>query len=183
MQSMKVKDHMVPLADYATVLEDATLYEAVLALDQAQQRFDQKRAKHRAVLVLNKDNRVVGKVSLLDVIRGLEPQYKEIEELEHTTSTFTPGFIKSLLQKYSLWQRPLDDICKKAARIHVKDIMYIPKEEEFVSEEGTLNEAVHQLVMGQQQSLLVVSGNQVTGILRLSDIAEVICDMIKACKL
>lgn len=183
MQSMKVKDHMVPLADYATVLENATLYEAVMALYEAQNRFTQNRAKHRAVLVINKDNRVVGKLSLLDVLRGLEPQYKEIQELEHTTSTFTPDFIRSLLQKYSLWQTPLDDICRKAARIRVKDIMYVPREEEFIAEEATLNEAVHLLVMGQQQSLLVVSGDQVTGILRLSDIAEVVCDMIKACNL
>ena len=33
MNSQKIENLMIPLADYATVSEDATLYEAVLALE------------------------------------------------------------------------------------------------------------------------------------------------------
>jgi hypothetical protein len=35
MKSYSVKDLMVPLSEYATVSEDATLYEAVLSLEEA----------------------------------------------------------------------------------------------------------------------------------------------------
>ena len=38
MKSILVKEMMVPIADYATVDEDATLYEVVLALEGAQQK-------------------------------------------------------------------------------------------------------------------------------------------------
>ena len=41
MKTKLVKDLMVPLSDYATVSEDATLNEAVLALKQSQDCFDQ----------------------------------------------------------------------------------------------------------------------------------------------
>ncbi len=71
MKSYLVKDLMVPLSEYATVTEDATLFEAVLSLERAQENFEDKhtRYRHRAILVLDKDGRVVGKLSQLDVLR------------------------------------------------------------------------------------------------------------------
>ena len=72
MHAKKVKDLMVPLEEYATVSEEANLHEAVLALEKAQSRFRQDRYKHRAVLVYDKEKRIVGKLSQLDVIKGLE---------------------------------------------------------------------------------------------------------------
>ena len=38
METIKVKDLMVPLDQYVCVSEDATLYEAVVALEEAQAR-------------------------------------------------------------------------------------------------------------------------------------------------
>ncbi len=61
MKTIKVKDWMVPLDEYATISEDATLHEAVLALEGAKERFDVKGCRHRAVLVLEKNGRVIGK--------------------------------------------------------------------------------------------------------------------------
>ncbi|HAA05016.1 MAG TPA: CBS domain-containing protein, partial [Syntrophobacteraceae bacterium] len=57
MQSIKVEKLMVPLAEYATVSEEATLNEAVLALDTAQKSVEGDREKHRAVLVLDPQGR------------------------------------------------------------------------------------------------------------------------------
>ena len=183
MQPATIKELMMSLEEYPTVGQEATLYETILALEEAHKRFDQNRPKHRAILVLDQNSRVIGKLDLLNFLRGLEPKYAEIKDLEQPGTIFTPEFMKSVLQKYSLWQKPLDDICKKAARIKVKDIMYTPGEGEFIPEGATLNEAIHQLVMGRHQSLLVTSGKNVVGILRLSDVFEKICEMIKACNL
>ncbi len=56
MQKITVKDLMVPLAEYATVKEDASLFEAVQALEQAQEHFDSEKYRHRAILVVSKAN-------------------------------------------------------------------------------------------------------------------------------
>jgi len=171
MTSIKVKDIMVPLEEYATVSEGATLYEAVLALEKAQEQYKQSRYKHRAVLVYDKDRRIVGKVSQLDAIRGIEAGYSKIGDLKAVShSGFRPAFIKSLMGKYSLWQKPLEDIVKKAVKVKVKDIMHTPTEGEYVAEEASLEEAIHLLVMGQHQSLLVTRDNRIVGILRLTDV-------------
>jgi len=184
MESIRVKDLMVALEEYATVSEDATLYEAVFALEEAQRSFDQKRYMHRAILVMDKNNMVVGKVSQLDVLRSLEPKYAYFEDFEGTSRFgFSAHFIRSIQEKYGFWQKPLDDICQKAAQKKVKDIMYTPTEQEYVDADATLNDAIHQIVMGHHQSLLVTKGEKIVGVLRLTDIFMEIINRIKACQI
>ncbi len=48
--------------------------------------------------------------------------------------------------------------------------MYSPTEGEYLSENATLDEAIHMLVMGYHQSLLVTRGRRIVGILRLTDV-------------
>jgi len=184
MKQTKVRDLMVPLSDYATVSEEATLYEAVMALEQAQIKFDKDRYRHRAVLVLDSSGKVVGKLSQLDVLRALEPKYKElIEDTFGSRFGLSKTLIKSMLDQFSLWQRPLMDICSKAARLRVGEIMHTPSEGEYVDLDASLDEAVHQLIVGHHQSLLVVHKDEIVGILRLTDVFMHISQLIKACNL
>jgi CBS domain-containing protein len=184
MQSIKVSELMVPLAEYATVSEEATLTEAVSALDEAQKRVEGDREKHRAVLALDKKGRVVGKLDQWTVLWGIEPRYKEIGNLRETSRYgFSPEFLKSMIKNYGLWRKPLEGLCRKAADIKVKDVMHTPTEGEYVAEDASLDTAIHLLVMGRHQSLLVTRGEDIVGVLRLSDVFKKISDNIKACKL
>ncbi|MGD8227171.1 MAG: CBS domain-containing protein [Desulfobacteraceae bacterium] len=184
MKTIAVKDLMVPLAEYATISEQATLYEAVLALEKAQEAFDPKRHRHRAVLVFDKKNKIVGKLGQLDILKSLEPKYAEMGDLGPLSRTgFSPQFLRSMVEKFALWDESLTDICRKAAKLKVKDIMYTPTEGEYVEENASLGEAIHQLVMGHHQSLLVTSGQQIVGILRLVDVFKDVCEAMKSCGL
>ncbi len=59
--------------------------------------------------------------------------------------------------------------------------MYSPAEGEYVKEDTLLNEAIHQLIMGRHQSLLVTRGEDIVGILRLTDVFREISDKISSC--
>ncbi|MEW6672917.1 MAG: CBS domain-containing protein [Thermodesulfobacteriota bacterium] len=184
MEQLKVKDLMVPLADYATVSEDASLYDAVVALGKAQKAFNKDRDKHRAILVLDKNGYVIGKLSQMDVIKGLEPNYEKIGSLRDTSRFgFSPDFMRSLIKNYGLWDRPLRELCKKAAVKKVSEIMYRPTEGEYVNADDTLDQGIHQLIFGHHQSLLVMRRKQIVGILRLSDVFREICSMIESCSI
>jgi CBS domain-containing protein len=177
-----VKELMVPLSRYATVSEDATLGEAVKALKQAQKEFDQTRDKHRAILVSDKNNKIVGKLSQLDVIRSLEPKYLKFEDRKSLSRFgFSKDYMKSMLKEHGLWEKSLDDICKKASEIVVKTIMYKPTVGEIIKEDTSLEEAIHQLIMGRHQSLLVTRNKGIVGILRLTDVFREIANRISAC--
>jgi CBS domain-containing protein len=184
MKSITVKDLMIPLAEYAIVLEEATLGEAILALEKAQMEFAPSQHRHRAILVLDRNKKVVGKISMLDVLRGLEPKYGKIENTGMLSRAgYSPEFLKSMLDQHTLWAETLKDICGKAARLKVRHFMYNPSEGEYVDETAKLNQTIHQLVMGHHHSLLVTRENEIVGILRLSDVFKEICEEIKACEL
>lgn len=184
MKTTPVKDLMVPLPEYTTVPQEATLYEAVLALERAQEKFDPKRHRHRAILVLDRDKKVVGKLSMLDVVRSLEPKYAEMGDLGALSrGGFSPQFLRSMTEKFSLWNAPLKDICTKGGKVKVKEIMYTPTQGEYVEENASMGEAIHQLVMGNHQSLLVTRDDNIVGILRLTDVFKEICETMKTCEL
>jgi CBS domain-containing protein len=181
METLKVKDMMVPLSGYATVSEDATLSEAVLALKEAQKHFDQTRDRHRAILITDKNNRIVGKLSQLDVIRALEPKYLKIDSPQNLTRFgFSQDYLKYTLKEHHLWEKDFDEICTKAAKLIVKNFMYTPTEGEYVKEDTSLNEAIHQLIMGRHQSLLVTRGEDIVGVLRLTDVFREISNRISS---
>ncbi|MFO8086110.1 MAG: CBS domain-containing protein [Desulfobacterales bacterium] len=184
MQSILVKDVMIPLEDYATVSENATLYEAVMALKEAQKKFDHSLYQHRAVLVYDDNGQIVGKLSQLDVLRGLEPKYEDIFDSEKVARYgVNSDYVRKMIKDLGLLKLPVDDICRIAADVKVKNIMYTLTEGEFVPETATLSEAVLLLVAGRHQSLLVTRGKEIVGILRLTDVFERISDMISACKI
>jgi CBS domain-containing protein len=184
MKSYSVKDLMVPLSEYATVSEGATLYDAVLSLEKAQEKFEDKhtRYSHRAILVLDKDQNVIGKLSQLDVLRALEPKYENMIEGKGTRQFgFSRQFMKSILENYHLFASPLEDICRKAGEQNVKKFMRAPNEGEYISADATLDEAIHLLIMGSHQSLLVTRNESIVGILRLTDVFAAVFHTMKGC--
>ena len=184
LKSYFVKDLMVPLSEYATVTEDATLYEAVLALEKAQENFEDThtRYSHRAVLILDEGGDVIGKLSQMDALRALEPKYqKMVKGAGLHRYGFAKEFEESILEKFGLFAGPMEDICRKAGEKNVKEFMYTPTEGEYVSADATLELAIHQLIIGHHQSLLVAQGKKIVGILRLTDVFAAVFHKMKEC--
>ncbi len=189
MREILVRQLMVPLGEYATVNEKATLYEAVIALLDAQERYRKQSGSkypHRAVLVIDDQNKVVGKLSQLDILMALEPKYREI--ISKTSwafleaSALSGDIMKKIMEDMLLFGEPLDDICKRSFQTKVRDCMYSPKSGEYVEEDETLAHALYKFIAGKHQSLLVLKGEEITGILRLTDVFEFIAQGILKCK-
>ena len=183
METYKVKDLMVSLSEYVTVSEDATLFEAVKELEKAQKKFSQDRYPHRVVLVLDKNKKVIGKLGQLDILKALEPKYFEMQDREGMkTYGFSKQFMKSMLKNFRLLDGAMENICRKAGETKVTKFVVKPSEGEFVEIDASLNEAIHQLVMGQHQSLLVTDKKgDIAGILRLTDLFSRICQSMHEC--
>lgn len=185
-KSSTLKGIMVPLDEYATVSEDANILEAVKALEDAQKAFDPKRYRHRAVLVTDKHNHVVGKLSQHDIIQALEPKYKEMKThkkgaLDHLG--FGSKFIEAVSLQYSQWDQPLQNLYKKAFEQKVKSFMYKPTQGEYIKVSASMDETIHQLIIGKHHSLLVTDGPVIVGVVRLTDVFEFICLRLKTMQL
>jgi hypothetical protein len=90
------------------------LYDAVDALEEARNEHEGGICPYRAVLVTSKSGRVTGKLSLLDLLRSLEPKYGEMGDLREVMgSGFHAEFLRSTIAAYDLWETPLDELGRK----------------------------------------------------------------------
>jgi CBS-domain-containing membrane protein len=185
MELITVEDLMVPWEDYGVVDEDATLLEAVLELDRAQKRRKEQHIHlHRGVLVQNKNKEVIGRIGLTDVLRGLEPRYKELGDVRTLSRAgFSPDFLKSMLNNYQFCDTSLTEYCAKGNSIKVKEIMYTPAEGEYVDAGATICEAIHQFVLGHHVGLLVLKDKKIVGVLRQSDVFHKVVDIMMQCEI
>lgn len=182
MSNQSIRELMVPLSNYATVSQEASLFEAVVALKEAQAAFTQRTYKHRAILIFDENNKVVGKVNLATILKALEPKYGEMLSDHSPSHTgFSAEFQREIIESFKLWASSLNDLCAKAAKLKVKSFMMILKKEEQVEVDAPLEVAIHQLVLGHLQSLLVMENNSVVGLLRLTDVFESVAENIMAC--
>ena len=183
MSAYFVKELMVPLSEYATVPEGSTLFDAILALEKAQEEFDHTKYRHRGVLIMDKDKRVIGKLGQLDVLRALEPKYDDPDDINELSQYgFSSNFVRNLRKQRRLQATPLKDLCSKAAKLKVEDFMQAPSEGEFIEQQASLEIAVLQLVMGHHLSLLVTNGEDIVGILRLTDVFAAVFHTMKECE-
>jgi len=83
------------------------------------------------------------------------------------------------VENYNLWDENCDTLVVKAKKRKVKEIMHSPLEGEYISENLPVSEAIHQFILGHHQSLLVMNNqNKVIGILKLTDVFTLICDLM-----
>jgi len=178
MDTKKVKDLMVSLEDYAIVDEDATLLDAVVELEKAQARLAEGRMKHRAVLIRDKNGKIIGKLGHLAFLKALEPKYSTLGDLSTLARAgLSPEFVNSMMETYRFWDYKLTDICKRARNIKVKDVCHPITEN--IDENAPLSEAIHKFVMWQSLSIPVTRGSDIVGLLRLSDLYSEMARVIK----
>ena len=184
MKTVIVKDLMRPLSEYKTISTEANLVEAAQALEQVQKEFEQDPKLHKILLISDENGEIVGKISQLDVLRFLEPKGKPIESSE-ALSRFgvSSEYLKPMLKQCAFWSRPLIDICRDAGKLKVKKLVHAPVEGEFVEENASLAEAIHQLNLEHHQSLLVTRGQKIVGVIRQSDIFLEVSQTLATCEL
>lgn len=146
---MQASDLMIPIAKCAKVAEDRTIYDALLMLDATRQRSSLE-FRPRVVFVHDPRLRVVGCLRPLEVVTAL-------------------GSVPSNVRSLS-WRDIVRYVAETMHGIPVQDVMYRFSEEEYVSEETSLEEVFLRVISGPYTHLVVTSGESTTGVLRLSDI-------------
>jgi len=174
----KVAELMIPVSEYLTVSREATLLEVFMALDGW--RKDKGRS-HRDVLVLDPDGGVAGKITMLDVFKALEPNYKKIVNGTTSHDALTRDYVARVFRDFDLWSEPLADVCGRCADMPASEVMHEPLAGEFVDADDDLEKAVHRYVIGVRQPLLVRDKGRVVGVLRFGDLFEEVSRRMLAC--
>lgn len=184
MEKMKVRELMVPIDQFPRISKTASFYDALLALEDAQEKYLSGESEQRILLVEDENGKVIAKISPIDLIRGLEPKFDEAEA-EKNFTRFGVGFaIKSMRQQYRLWQTPFADLCRKARDVKIKDfITDASPEDQSVKTDDSLTKAFDWFVLGRHDSLFVYEGDEIAGLLRFSDVYKKVSKTMKECGL
>ncbi len=172
---------MIPIAAYATVPLGTTLADAISALERAQEDYTASKYQHRAVLVLDKNDNVVGKIGQLRALEAIEPEYDFTEILTNIENhNFSEEYRAQLMDNYRS-QGPIlnKESLLAVATKKVEEFMQKPKPGEFVADDNSLDTAIHKLVAGRLQSLLVTHDNKIVGILRMADVFAAVFNEIR----
>jgi len=162
---------MVPLDEYAVIHQDAPLLDAILALDKAQLKLTPGKFKHRAVLVVDDNNKVIGKIGQFSFLKALEPKYNVMSDLANLDIAGVDSqYLSKVMEHYQLFQDSLSNLAASAHAIKAKEVMQTVAES--IDEDAPLSEAIHKIIMGQRLSILVSQKSKIVGVLRLSDLFE-----------
>lgn len=172
---------MIPANEYCRVKKDTTLFEAMQFLVE---QGEEKRLAHphRDLLVEDVDGKVVGKVTMLDIFRYMEPSYLKMENQKHPNA-LSRDFVQKVYTDFNLWSEPLSTLCRKSSGVKVEEVMHTPKRTEVLDEEDSIDKALHAFVLGVHQPILVQKDGIITGVLRLGDAFEKVRTSILACKI
>ena len=172
MIKIQVKEIMIPILNYVTVQKENSLIEVLHSLEQAR-KSDNEHA-HRDAIVVDANGVFIGKVTMIDIFRCLEPNYKKVKQ-QQEKGVLTAEFVMKAAQDFNLWMEPSQTIRERGYRLKVADVMHTPEKMEFINETANLEKALHLYVMGVHQPLIVKNkDSKVTGVLRFGDIFEAV---------
>ncbi len=181
MDEKKVKDLMIRLDEYPVVEMDATLYDVVKALDEGQKRLPPGRMPYRAVLIVDKHRKIVGKIGQMAFLTALEPRYNLVKDKDKLkTAGLSPELVSRVMDHSRFFEENLSDLCRRRGSMSVQDAMHPVTES--VDEDAPLSDAIHKIIMWQQLSLLVTREDEAVGLIRLSDLYDEVAKQIKSRK-
>lgn len=182
MENTKVKDLMRPIQDFPRISSQTTLMEAVDALEKADEEFKAGKAPQRILLIYDKTGKIIGKMSPMDVVQGLEPNYERIDRLKDMPRFgLTETMLEGMKQELRLWVKPLSELCKKAYEVKIENFIKLPTPDHMVKADDPMDTAFHLFVVGRHDSLFVKDGNEIVGLIRFSDVYRKIKETMRAC--
>ncbi len=181
MENMTIRELMSPVNDFTRISSEATFYDTLMALEKSQEEFKAGKIKQRILLVEDQSGAILGKVSPMDLMTGLEANYEKIEKPE-TIDRWGLGYaLEAMKEEYRLWQKPLADLCRKAEELKVESFATKPAKGHMVDIDDSMDSAFHFFVMARHDSLFVLEKGKVVGLLRFSDVYKKISKEIKKC--
>lgn len=182
MEKMKVRELMRPVEEFPRISSQATIWDAVVALEKAQEEFTSGRTSQRILLVHDEGGKIVGKISPMDVVQGLEPNYDKIDSLRNISHYHLgESTLDSMKEQLRLWQEPLADLCKKAYSLKIENSVKMPTPDHVVDADGKMGDAFHLFVVGRHDSLFVRDGEEVAGLITFSDVYRRIAQTMREC--
>jgi len=179
---MKISELMRPIDTFPAIPSDSTFLDGVMALESADEQFKSGNAPERILLVHDMKGKVIGKISPMDIVQGLEPKYDDIDHFKSNQySQMIRSSLLAMKDEFRLWHRPLGELCEKANSIKIHNFIKMPTPDHMVMIDDNVDIAFHLFVVRRHGSLFVKDGQNIVGLILFSDIYKKIRETMKSC--
>ncbi len=180
MDKMKVNQLMRSIVEFFSIPGDASFLEALDALEAADREYNSGKTPERILLVHKKPGKITGKISPMDIVQGLEPNYRTIENMKsHSYYGIVRSSLEEMKKNFRLWYSPLGELWRKANKIKIRDFIKMPSEDQIVDANDNIDTAFHLFVMTRHGSLFVMKDARIIGLILFSDVYKKIKEAMR----
>jgi CBS domain-containing protein len=165
---------MIPIEQYPSVRDNATLREAIAVMESAELEVDLKKSLPRVLLVFDGIDVLVGYVRRRDIMRGLEPKFLASQPLEHRQQMFDVSFDPNLLELS--FDRLVKGVRDQAER-PVSDVMR--PVEAILDADDHVMKAVYEMVSLNVSLIPVLHEGNLVGVIRSVDVFRELADLVR----
>jgi len=170
----RVRDVMIPLAQYPSLRDTATLRDAVRLMEAAELDVGGRRSLPRVLLVFDEIEVMVGYVRRRDLLMGLEPKFLVVQPLAYRKKLFDVAVDPNLSELS--YDRVAHGIREQADR-PVSDVMQ--PVETIVQADDHIMKAVYEMVSQDLTLIPVVDGKQLVGVVRSVELFHEIAQVLR----
>jgi CBS domain-containing protein len=178
MGEKRIKDIMARIEEYDRVDAESPLCDAIMRLKENHEKIQagQPGKFHKTLLVTDSFGKIIGKITIFDMIRALIPEAAKtsgaaMRAYYRTISSRTlkvADEIGEIQQRFKWLHSTFFDLVKEETKKKVKDIMspVYP----LLVEEDNINKAIYVMFRENIRQPMVVRGDEIVGVVSIMDI-------------
>ena len=183
-KELTVGQVMAPIEEYNTVSAEAPLCDALFILKANLKKIEsgEKGRFHKTMFAVDASGRIIGKLSIFDLIRGLVPArakepavsrtfYRAISERQLNVA----DEVGKLKERFDWLEHTFLDLVKAETQKKVQEVM--SPIHPLLEEGDTLNKAVYVMFKENIRQPLVVRDGRIVGVINIMDIFPVLLDL------
>jgi predicted transcriptional regulator len=170
----RIREIMIPVTQYPSVRDNATLRDAIAVIRGAELEVDLKRSLPRVILVFDGIDVLVGYIRRRDIMRGLEPNFLVSQPLEYRQKLFDVSVDPNLSELTH--DRVVKGIQSQADR-PVSDVMR-PLEATINADDHVMK-AVYEMVSLNVSLIPVLHEGQLVGVVRSVDVFRELAELLR----
>jgi hypothetical protein len=183
-KELTVGQVMAAIKEYNTVPAEAPLCDALFVLKANLKKIEsgEKGRLHKTMFVVDGSGRIIGKLSIFDLLRGLVPErakepavsrtfYRSLSERQLNVA----AEVGRLRERFDWLEHTFLDLVKAETQKKVREVM--SPIHPLLEEGDTLNKAVYVMFKENIRQPLVVRDGKIVGVINIMDIFPVLLDL------
>ena len=181
----RVKDILIPIEEYEAVSIDSQLCDALAILKRNYEQIKKSRKGelHSTIFIRDHEGKIVGKISMYDLVKGLVPESVKGPEMSRAYYSVLSSRVLEVSREVSEVQARFKwlhssffELIKQEARKPVKDVMsdVYP----LLTEEDTINHAIYIMFKENVRLPMVVRDGEIVGVVTLKAIFDEMIELL-----